>query len=304
MESTQLSWAWIWWSVLVLINIINLTIALVFFRKKVSGPENSSYLKRMKLMGVIFIAVALYRSIFVSSYLEQLAWFDTLANSSLLIRSMALFAELSFAGLFMGAMLKLNDDLRLYRSTEKSFVDTLVSQSPKFLFLCIFIAQFFATTALITKFELLFAIEETLWGMAFISVFPLAIKQLRAVSVSNHSSFGLRLIKPFVWINITWLVGYCSYSVFYHLPIEYWPHVLENLKQGNYQILTGIQAVKNALLVVNETRDLSQWGGVGFVIWHTGYFSICAWIVLLLMNGPRLLPARVKEATSVEIQAA
>ncbi|WP_299731102.1 hypothetical protein [uncultured Endozoicomonas sp.] len=302
MENTQ--WAWAWWSSLVLINIINLAIALVFFRRNKNDPESNSYLKRMKLMGVIFIAVALYRSIFVSSYLEQLAWFDTLANSSVLIRSMALFAELSFAGLFMGAMLKLNDDLRLYRSTEKSFVDTLVSQSPKFLFLCIFIAQFFATTALITKFELLFAIEETLWGMAFISVVPLAIKQLRAVSVSNHSSSELRLIKPFVWINITWLVGYCSYSVFYHLPIEYWPHVLENLKQGNYQILTGIQAVKNALLVVNETRDLSQWGGVGFVIWHTGYFSICAWIVLLLMNGPRLLPARVKEAASVEIQAA
>ena len=51
----------------------------------------------------------------------------------------------------------------------------------------------------------------------------------------------------------------------------------------------GFQAVRDTLLVVHRTRDLHAWGGMGFVVWHTGYFSICVWIVLFLMTGPRLL---------------
>ena len=84
-------------------------------------------------------------------------------------------------------------------------------------------------------------------GNGFSIDLPLAIKQLRAVLKSEHSTTELRLLKPFVWLNVIWLVGYCSYSVFYHLPIEYWPHVLEDLRQGNYQFNASLQAVKDAL---------------------------------------------------------
>lgn len=52
---------------------------------------------------------------------------------------------------------------------------------------------------------------------------------------------------------------------------------------------SGLQAILDALLIVHETKDLNVWGGMGFVIWHTGYFSICVWIVPFLMTGPRLL---------------
>jgi hypothetical protein len=52
---------------------------------------------------------------------------------------------------------------------------------------------------------------------------------------------------------------------------------------------TGIEAVRDAFFVVRETKDLAAWGGLGFVIWHSGYFSICVWMVLFLMNGPRRL---------------
>ena len=62
-------------------------------------------------MGLIFTLVALYRSIFVSRYLYQYAWFDTLANSSLLIRTFAWAAELSFSGLIALAMLKFSADM-------------------------------------------------------------------------------------------------------------------------------------------------------------------------------------------------
>ena len=55
--------------------------------------------------------VAAYRAVFVSQYDPQLAWFDSIANSSLLIRIFAAAAELSFSGLIALAMLKFNSSL-------------------------------------------------------------------------------------------------------------------------------------------------------------------------------------------------
>jgi hypothetical protein len=46
----------------------------------------------MRVLGLVFLGVAFCRSIFVASYLEQLAWFNSLLNSSLLIRFLAIFA--------------------------------------------------------------------------------------------------------------------------------------------------------------------------------------------------------------------
>ena len=96
-------WAWQWWGTLVAVNGINLAACLViFFRsKRQNEADYAGYRQWMRVLGLAFVLVASYRAVFVSSYLEQLAWFDSVANSSLLIRCMAIFAELSFAAMIM-----------------------------------------------------------------------------------------------------------------------------------------------------------------------------------------------------------
>jgi len=86
-----------------------------------------------------------------------------------------------------------------------------------------------------------------------------------------------------------WSIGYSLYSLCYHLPIEYWPLALAQLKEPVQPFRFGFQAVRDAFLVVHETKDLQTWGGFGFLIWQTGYFSLCGWIVLFLMTAPRQL---------------
>jgi hypothetical protein len=90
-------------------------------------------------------------------------------------------------------------------------------------------------------------------------------------------------------MTVVFCAGYCTYSLAYHLPIELWPHVIEDLRTGNTVFHTGWDAVKNALLLVQQSRNYHDWGGAGFFIWHSGYFSVCVWMVLFLMSGPRLL---------------
>lgn len=288
-------WAWPWWTTMVCINLLSFGAGLYLFRRSAGLPAQAQtpYLRTMRRLGMIFVTVALYRSVFVSSYLEQLAWFDVTANSSLLIRFLAFFAELSFAGLFALALLQLNRELPpADPDSRRPLHRWLLRKGPQLLFGCIFIAQFFATTALITKYELLFAIEETLWGIAFIAIVPLAIDQLARVKSARqqHDSHSLRMYRVFTLMTSLFCALYCSYSLLYHLPIEYWPHVIEDLQSGNVVFRTGIDAIADTFLVVNETKDFQQWGGIGFLIWHSGYFSICVWMVLFLMCAPRLLP--------------
>jgi len=86
-------------------------------------------------------------------------------------------------------------------------------------------------------------------------------------------------------------IGYALFEFGFNLPVVYWPEALAQLQMPHPDpaFRFGFQAVRDAFLIVHQTRNLGDWGGMGFVIWHTGYFSICVWMVLFLMTGPRLL---------------
>jgi hypothetical protein len=294
MAAPQWTWAWTWWGGIVAINVANLLIgAVIFYRSKAAAEgEYAKYRKWMRSFGAIYVLVALYRSIFISSYLDQLAWFDSPANSSLLIRTLAIFAEISWAALITLSLLQTNKEVPAAAGPRRSgFYGFLTTKTPYLFFLCLCVAQVFATSATITKLDILFAIEETLWGFAFLSILPLVIIQLRRVHAlkDKQSIKELRLFRIFTIMMTIFCIGYSGYSLFYHLPIEYWPKAIAQLRMDTPlpAIRTGMQAVKDAFLVVHETKDLATWGGIGFVIWHSGYFSLCVWMVLFMMNGPR-----------------
>ena len=176
-------------------------------------------------MGLIFTLVAAYRAVFVSRYFTQMAWFDSLANSSLLIRIFAIAAELSFSGLIALALLQVSRDLPDTRKESMPGIRSFITKkSPYILLLCIFLAQFFATSALIIKSKLLFAIEESLWTLGFLSVLPLALMQLRRVyGVKDKETVNrLRMFRISTLVVAAWCVFYCCYGLFYHLPLESW----------------------------------------------------------------------------------
>ena len=290
-------WAWPWWIIVVGINLIQLVICLLIFKKSIRNSRllqsvnDKKYLLSMRIMGLVFTSVAVYRSIFVSRYVTQMAWFDTYANSALIIRSLAIFAELSFSGLFALALLRINKDLNINKNRNAQLYKRLLFQySPYILFACIFIAQFFATMGLITKNLLYFAIEETLWTVAFLSVIPLALVQLKSIRTNKELSKSAsgKLLRQSIVIIAAWCIGYCSYGLFYHLPFENWKGALLQIESGIPVIKSGYQSISDAFFIVNESKSNQDWG-MGFLFWHSMYFTLCVWITLLLMQAPRKL---------------
>lgn len=294
---TTWTWAWQWWGTLVALNVIQLIICIFLFlrSRKSRNPVDARYLQMMRTMGVVFVAVALYRSVFVSSYLEQLAWFNSVLNSSLLIRCLAIFAELSFAGLIANSLLRMNEEIPALIDTRNKLTVFLQTRTPIILVVCIFIANIFATSATITKIDLLFALEETFWGIGFLSIIPMLIISLRKLSAYRNTPKGetVRQFRIALILITVFSIGYALFEFGFNLPVVYWPQAIAQLQVPNPEpaFRFGVQAIRDAFLIVHETRDLQAWGGMGFVVWHTGYFSICVWIVLFLMTGPRSLKA-------------
>ena len=290
MINQNTAWAWPWWSVMVLISIVNLIVCVVAYKRSLipKDGKDQKYRKLMRNMGVIFTVVAAYRAVFVSQYYPQRAWFDSIANSSLLIRLFAVTAELSFSGLIALSMLRFNTYLPatkdIHANKFKSFMTT---KSPYILIICIFLAQFPATIAVINKMELLGAIEETLWLIGFLAILPLAIVQLRRVfSIKDKEKVErLRMLRISAIIIVVWCVIYCSYGLFFHMQ-EMWVSVINQIETGTPLIQSGPNAIIDAFRIVNESKEYTDWGA-GFLIWHSAYFSICVWISIFLMQAPR-----------------
>ena len=292
---TTWTWAWQWRGILVALNVNQLIIGVILFARtrKEDRSDDAKYLKLMGAMGLIFVTVACYRSIFVSSYLRQLAWFDSALNSSLLIRCFAIFAELSFSGLIAKSLLRMNEEIPELIDTKNKFVAFLQTKTPIIFFTCIFIANIFATSATITKVDLLFALEETCWGIGFVSIVPMLIISWRKLSAYRNTPEwdNVRKFRIATTILTIFSIGYAIFEWGFNLPGVYWPDAIVQLHMANpdpaFQF--GLQAIHNAFFIVHETKDVTAWGWMGFIVWHTSYFSICVWIVLFLMTGPRLL---------------
>ncbi len=259
-----------------IINLTNLALCARTFAQTQYPPDDPDrvYRQCMRLMGIIFTLVGAYRAVFVSKYITQAAWFDSMANSSLLIRGLAFFAEVSFSGQIALAMTRVNRDLSL-RPTKL----------PYFMWGCIILAQFFATTGVITKAQTAFAIEETLWSIGFLAVIPLALTQWRRASQLDGR---FALLKNFTRINLLWCLGYCTWGLTLNLALGIWPEAIAQIKTGLPPIQYGLSAIQNAWSVVHETKAWGDWG-FGFLLWHSGYFSVCVWISIFMMKAPRAL---------------
>ncbi len=260
----------LWHSITIAVSAVNVLIAICIIVSGRKKPENRSAL--LLAMGLIFISVALYRTIFVSSYPNRLAWYDTIFNSPFLVRCLAVFAELSFNGMIVLILYRLGKDLGI----DKQSGGKLLTALPLIGLGCIFAAQFFAFHGLITQYLTTFAIEETLWAVAFALYTPMIVVALVQSKKQNYANKRARL---FLILIAIWCGGYLAFQCFYALPFIHYAELSQDIGK-----VIPPNALQLAISGFVQTRDFDTWGGIGFFIWHSGYFSICSWLSLLFMT--------------------
>ena len=281
----------VWWLIMVLLNVASVITYAVLCVKSIKNdkyePENKTYKTILRVAGAIFVCVSMYRSIFVSSYPNRLTWFDSMFNSPLIIRFLATFAEISFALLVMLPILHINKENPLKCKFSKSgFGSFLIYKLPYATFICLFTAQFCAYGGLFTQHLTFFAIEETLWALGFFAILPAAIAQGRDIFKNHKGEREYRLIKAGLFLLCLYTVGYLIYQFGFSLPFTYYSQLPADLLKDHLAVAEG---AKLALYKFNACRDFDTWGGIGFFIWHSGYFSLCTWMNILFASAPRKL---------------
>jgi len=256
-----------WHIISIAISAVNVCIAAGIL---LTGWKNkkSRYAKLLLTLGCIFVSVALYRSVFVCSYPNQLTWYDTLFNSPFVIRCMAFFAEIAFHGMIAAILRRAAKDLNVNRAKGGKLMAAL----PLVGFWGVVLAQFFAYAGLITQHRTYFAVEETLWAIAFICYVPMVIAGLK-----QRGSLD-KLYRAFLIVMAVWCSGYLVFQCGIALPFSYYADLAQDFGKA-----VPPDALRQAIFGYVQTRDFDTWGGIGFFIWHTGYFSICSWMTLLFM---------------------
>ena len=278
----------VWWAVMMGINAVSLVVYLLLMVRSVRTdqfePENRTYKQRMRILGLIFVCVSLYRSMFVSSYPNRLAWVDSMANSPLIIRLMATCAEISYSLLVALPVLHMGKELAVNCRSRLDYF--LLHKLPWGTVICLCTAQCFAYGGLITQHLTCFAIEETLWTLGFLCVAPAALTYCYHVFRYHRYDPAYRMLRAALLVLSVFTVGYLCYQCFFSLPFTYYSKLPADWAKPHLGFSEGI---RDALWNFTVTRDFDTWGGIGFFIWHTGYFSICTWMNMLFGMAPRKL---------------
>ena len=269
----ETAWAIPWYTVMVIVNVVGLVYCVVVYKRSLIPRDGKdlTYRRWMRIMGVIFTVVSAYRAISVWAIPYTFRIPNTLA-------------EVSFAGLFGYAMLRFNTYLPATDDARATKFKSFITKTPYILVGCLILAQPIDTWGGITGFAITYVFVETLWGIGFLSVLPLAIIQLRRVfSIKDKETVErLRILRYSAIIIVTWCVVYCMYRWLFTLP-GMWVSAFNQLEAG----LPALKPWTEALGIRTGTSlEYREWGFT-FLIWHSAYFSICTWISIFLMNAPR-----------------
>ena len=287
-QNSSTAWAIPWYVVMTTINIVCLVYCVIVYKRSLEPRDgkDATYRKWMRIMGVIFTVVSAYRAIAVVA-------------TPYTFRIPNTFAEVAFAGLFGYAMLRFNAYLPAKDDGHPNKFKTVINKSPYILIGCIILAQPIDTWGGFTNFALTSVYVETLWGIGFLSILPLAIIQLRRVlSIKDkETQERFRMLRYSAIMIAVWCVVYCMYRWIFTLP-GMWSRGYDQLLAGLPPILTGEQALIDALGVrIPSSWEYGDWG-IFYIIWRTAYFSILTWMSLFLMNAPR--PREISETHSAK----
>jgi len=271
------AWALPWYTTMVIINVMGLVYCAIVYKRSLipRDGKDSTYRKWMRIMGIIFAVVSAYRAISVWATPYTFRIPNTLA-------------EVSFAGLIAYAMLRFNTYLPATDDARANKFMSFIKKTPYILVACIVIAQPLDTWDNISGFVIGGTIMETLWGIGFLSILPLAIIQLRRVlSIKDkEAAERFRIMKYSAIIIVTWCVVYVMYRWIFTLP-GMWARAFNLLESGLPPLKTGIQAIIDVLGIRTRTSlEYRDWGFF-YLIWHSAYFSILTWISIFLMKAPR-----------------
>lgn len=263
--------------------------------------EAQAYQRRMRLLAAPMVLGCAFRAIFPNLYLERATWYASPICSILLTRVIvATLAEVCWVAQIASALLFVAGGLEQASPSPGSAANqarggaggslslSAVARAVATLMVaCVCCAELASDFGTVTTNGLGFLIEESLWGVAFAIMLPVAFHlayRLRRVRWDVAASPGCCNACVFAFLASILGSVYVVWQWTFHVPQEYrmWRQQLED-GAVFYHLWPGVW---NALTQRSQTREYEVWGSS--LVWLTGYFTFGVWSSIALACAPRL----------------
>jgi hypothetical protein len=255
--SNPLAW---WWALLALVSGVNIAVWCLLFYEFHAQPANSldsmSGIELLLCAGYVFGCA--FRSFLPRADVQRICLFDTWLSSVLVGRSVATLAELCFAAQWAIVLYRLGATTGAVTTLNAAWI----------VMPLILIAECVSWYAVLTKNNMLHAVENSLWAIAFSAI---AIGLCRLLVEFDGLARGILVIA------IVGIAGYLAFLMTMDVPmyLTRWRAKVAGGKR--LRPLEGLRDVSARCVV---THDIAEWKEE--ILWMSLYFSAGVWASLAL----------------------
>lgn len=277
---------------MVIVTIGNVITYVRIIKKELVHDGSERYQKNLRILCGLYVLGCSFRALLPRIDVERVCFFDTWLSCTVVGRSFATVAELSFMAQLTLVLHRVSSDIRKYAARYKhstymslcSFICTLA----KIAFGLNIVAQSFCWLGVTTTRQLWHVYEESIWAM---TVLTMAICCAFLYSYQRYLPFGkqkddqnLRQVRQFLGLFVVGGAIYVCYMFTVDIPMYTNRWKADELRGIPY--LSFVDGLKDATSCKHVTRDFVAWRED--LSWITGYFSVAVWVSIWLMKAPRL----------------
>jgi hypothetical protein len=256
--SNPLAW---WWGLLALVSGVNIAVWCVLFYEFHARPAGSadsmSGIELLLCAGYVFGCA--FRSFLPRADVQRICLVDTWLSNVLVGRSVATVAELCFAAQWVIVLQRLGAATGAVTTLNAAWI----------ILPLLVVAECFSWYAVLTKNNVVHAIENSIWAIAF---FAIGVGLCRLLWEFDGMARGILVI------TIIGIAGYLAFLMTVDVPM-YLTRWRSKVSGGNKRLrpLEGLRDVSARCVV---THDLAEWKEE--MLWMSLYFSAGVWASLAL----------------------
>jgi hypothetical protein len=256
--SNPLAW---WWGLLALVSGVNIAVWCVLFyefhARSTDSLDSTAGIELLLCAGYVFGCA--FRSFLPRADVQRICLVDTWLSNVLVGRSVATVAELCFAAQWVIVLQRLGAATGAVTTLNAAWI----------ILPLIVTAECFSWYAVLTKNNVVHAIENSIWAIAF---FAIGTGLCRLLWEFDGLARGILVIA------IIGIAGYLAFLMTVDVPM-YLSRWRSNVSGGNKRLrpLEGLRDVSARCVV---THDLAEWKEE--MLWMSLYFSAGVWASLAL----------------------
>jgi len=273
---------YLWWCAITIISLGNCLTMIKFWRQFFSTRMINTFQRKMLFLSSIYVVVCAIRGIWPRKDVDRICFFDRSISTVFVGRSLATIAELAFVkqlALLLGEIIsKYNFGLK----------QSWFMRGYRYYVPFVAIAEVNSWVGVATKCQIFNAVEESIWMLIGLHMTISYVILFTSKTKPRPTAVDKRHFAAFIISGLLFVTFMC----FIDIPM-YVQRFYEDTYIKNVDYLWLSEGIVDLMTCKQVVHEFSIW--YEDIPWMTGYFSICVWCSMYLINIP-VVDAKLKRS--------